>query len=179
MIKALRHLYRKFKMIWYRSKYGLTKVHSTFYMGGKSAVSSDLVADKHAYMGAGCLIPPKVKIGKYTMFAPNVSIHGGDHIFDNPTKPIIFSGRPETPETIIGEDVWIGANTNIMAGVTIGNGAIVAAGSVLTKDVPAYEIFGGNPAKHIKMRFSEDEIEQHKKMLALDTIEINLTGRKK
>ena len=59
---------------------------------------------------------------------------------------------------IIGNDVWIGANAIILQGVTIGDGAIIAAGAVVTKDVPPYAIVGGVPAKVIKYRFSDDVI---------------------
>ncbi len=174
-----RYIYRSLKMKYFRFKYGLKNVHPTFFMVGGSAVSSDLVAHEYAYVGKGAVIPPRVTIGKYTMFAPNVQILGGDHIFDRTDTPIIFSGRPEMPETIIGEDAWIGANVMIMAGVTIGNGAIIAAGSIVTKDVPPYEIRGGNTAKFIKMRFNEKEIELHKKMLQSNNIKATFTVNKK
>ncbi len=58
----------------------------------------------------------------------------------------------------IGHDVWVGARANILSGVTIGNGAVVACGAVVTKDVPAYAIVGGNPAQVIRFRFTEDQI---------------------
>jgi acetyltransferase-like isoleucine patch superfamily enzyme len=61
-------------------------------------------------------------------------------------------------DIIIENDVWIGAKSTIMSGVKIGNGAIIAAGSVVTKDVPPYAIVAGNPAKVVKYRFSEDQI---------------------
>jgi serine acetyltransferase len=56
--------------------------------------------------------------------------------------------------------VWIGANSTIMSGIKIGNGAIVAAGSTVTKDVPSYAIVAGNPAKVVKYRFTEEQIEK-------------------
>ncbi len=59
----------------------------------------------------------------------------------------------------IGNDVWIGANVLILDGVTIGNGAIIAAGAVVTKDVPPYAVVGGVPAKIIKYRFNKEEID--------------------
>jgi acetyltransferase-like isoleucine patch superfamily enzyme len=64
----------------------------------------------------------------------------------------------EKLNTTIGNDVWIGANAVVVDGVTIGDGAIIAAGAVVTKDVPPYTIVGGVPAKIIRKRFSEAEI---------------------
>lgn len=58
----------------------------------------------------------------------------------------------------IGNDVWIGAGVTIMEGIRIGDGAVIAANAVVTKDVKPYEIVGGIPAKHIKNRFTEDEV---------------------
>jgi acetyltransferase-like isoleucine patch superfamily enzyme len=65
----------------------------------------------------------------------------------------------EFVQTIIGSDVWIGANVTILDGIKIGCGAIVAAGAAVTKDIPDYAIVGGVPAKIIKYRFSKEEIE--------------------
>jgi serine acetyltransferase len=62
-------------------------------------------------------------------------------------------------DIIIGNDVWIGAKATIMSGITIGDGAIVAAGSVVVKDVEPYSMVGGNPAKHLKFRFTEKQID--------------------
>ena len=75
--------------------------------------------------------------------------------------------RPsDDPGVIIKDDVWIGTRAIILAGVTIDTGAIVAAGTVVTKSVPSYAIVGGNPAKIIKMRWSKDEIEEHERLLS-------------
>ena len=67
-------------------------------------------------------------------------------------------------DIIIGNDVWIGYNAIILSGVTIGDGAIIATGAVVTKDVPAYTIVGGIPAKKIKKRFSDEIIQRLQKM---------------
>ncbi|MGV1870981.1 CatB-related O-acetyltransferase [Agrobacterium rosae] len=76
-------------------------------------------------------------------------------------KPETF-GYKDLPvkDTIVDHDVWIGQNTAIMPGVHIGSGAIVAAASVVTRNVPPYAVVGGNPARLIRMRYSEDVIEQ-------------------
>jgi acetyltransferase-like isoleucine patch superfamily enzyme len=68
-------------------------------------------------------------------------------------------GHPSCKGDItIGNDVWIGAKSTIMSGVKIGHGAVVAAGALVTKDVEPYSVVGGNPAKHLKYRFEEQQI---------------------
>lgn len=94
-----------------------------------------------------------VTIDDQLMMGENVTFLGGGHIYDRIDIPMAQQGnRPKTPLYIAG-DVWIGANAMILPGCTrIGHGAIVGAGSVVTKDVPDYAIVGGNPAKILKMR---------------------------
>lgn len=109
-------------------------------MLGFSKISQDFIIGDHSFMGYGCEIGTKVVAGDYVMFAPKVKIIGDDHRYDIPAIPMIYSGRPELKKTIIGSDVWIGHSAIIMAGARIGNGAIVAAGSVVTHDV--FGIYG-------------------------------------
>ena len=68
---------------------------------------------------------------------------------------------------VIEDDVWCGANVTILKGVTIGRGSVVAAGAVVTKSFPPYSIIGGIPAKLLKMRFTEEEIMEHERMLTV------------
>lgn len=153
-------------MMYRRQRYGLRSVHKSFYMLPGSTISKDLIAHEYSFIAQGAVIGPRVEIGAYVMFGPRVMIVGGDHVFDKPGVPIIFSGRPELPKTTIHADAWLGAGVTLIAGVTIGRGAIVAAGSVVTKDVPPYEIHGGVPAKKIRDRFaSQEEIDIHEAML--------------
>lgn len=153
----------------------LKKVHKTFYMKGRSQVSKDLVAGAYVYIAPKCHIYPKVIIGDYSMLAPEVFIIGGDHNFEKAGVPILFSGRGRITETNIGKDVWIGARSIILTGLKIGDGAIIAAGSVVTKDVPSFAIYGGVPAKFIKWRFSTTiEINNHKSMLEKNYLEIGM-----
>lgn len=143
--------------MWYRRKrHGMKHVHPTFYTSDCRSISSDLLAHEFSFCASGCLIGPKVELGAYVMLGPRVMIVGDDHVFDKPGTPIIFSGRPAKRNTLIDRDAWIGARSIIMAGVTVGRGAVVAAGSVVTKDIPPYEIHGGVPAKKIKDRFDND-----------------------
>lgn len=153
-------------MAYRRRRYRLKHVHPTFYIGGPAHISPDLRADAYSFVAVGARIGPKVSLGKYVMVGPHVAIVGGDHQFDKPGVPIIFSGRPELKPTIIEDDAWLGYNATIIAGVRIGRGAIVAAGAVVTKDVPPYEIYGGVPARKIGERFSNPEDrEKHDRML--------------
>lgn len=163
---------RVLKRRYYIFKYGLKHVDKTFIATSKCSISKDFVAGEYSYVGPNSHIYPKVTIGKYTMLANNVSIIGGDHYYKKAGIPIIFSGRAELKPTIIGDDVWIGAHTIIMTGIKIGNGAIVAAGSIITKDLPPYGIYGGVPAKLIKMRFTEEDINKHESMLKLSSSEL-------
>ncbi|MFB7716492.1 CatB-related O-acetyltransferase [Nocardia sp. NPDC056100] len=71
----------------------------------------------------------------------------------------ILTSIPSRGDTVVGNDVWIGYNALIMPGVRIGDGAIIATGAVVTADVPAYTIVGGNPAKPVKQRFPDEEID--------------------
>jgi len=82
---------------------------------------------------------------------PSVKIITRNHIFRDKTVPIRIQGETELP-VVIGNDVWIGANVVILPGVTVGNGAIIAAGAVVNKNIPEFTIVGGVPAKGIGMR---------------------------
>lgn len=92
-----------------------------------------------------------VKIGNMTRIGPRVNIVTNHHIYEDKQIPIMLQGVSFKP-VIIEDDVWIGVNVTILKGVRIGTGAIIAAGAVVTKDVPQYSIYGGIPAKQIGER---------------------------
>ena len=93
----------------------------------------------------------KIEIGDDCLFADSVHIYDHDHRYDDISKPISTQGYKTSPVKI-GNNVWLGAKVTVLKGVTIGDGAIVGANSVVTKDLPANSICGGIPAKVIKMR---------------------------
>lgn len=124
--------------------------------------------DFHIYKGS----ESTVKIGKYCSLAPGIKmILGGIHPTDRVSlypfrikynlKGAYNDGMPTTRgPIIIGNDVWIGTDVTIFSGINIGNGAVIAAGSVVTKDVQPYTIVAGNPAKMIRSRFSQGDIDK-------------------
>ncbi len=112
---------------------------------------------------------PSIKIGKYCSIAHNctfvLSHHDASRVSTTPAPSMLWGhNRGENKSSFsrgditIENDVWIGANVTIMDNITIQNGAVIAAGSIVTKDVPAYSIVGGNPAKVIKYRFTDAQI---------------------
>lgn len=117
-------------------------------------------------------------VGKYCSFGHNITVFlGGDHRTDwITTYPFghinrqIFGGEDivghpkSNGNIVIGNDVWVGADSKIMAGVTIGDGAVIAGSALVVKDVEPYSIVGGNPAKHIKYRFDDNILNLLKKL---------------
>ncbi|MGD1947928.1 MAG: CatB-related O-acetyltransferase [Croceivirga sp.] len=116
----------------------------------------------------------KLIIGKFCMIASDVKfiMNGANHLSNTISSyPFAVFGEgwsdamegksyPFKGNTVVGNDVWIGYNATIMSGVTIGDGAIIAANATVVKDVEPYSIVGGNPAQEIRKRFSEVEIKR-------------------
>lgn len=110
-----------------------------------------------ADIGSFCSVSWDVTIGAIGHPMDHLTSHAFPYV---PELGISQDPRNQSVERVkIGHDVWIGTQVIVMPGVTIGNGAIVGAGSVVTKDVPAYTVVAGVPARQIKQRFSEEETE--------------------
>ena len=115
----------------------------------------------------------KLIIGKFCQIASGVEfvMNGANHQMNAVTTfpfytlegweqvPPTQNDLPIKGDTVIGNDVWIGANVTIVNGVTIGDGAVIGANSIVTKDIPPYSIYGGVPAKCIRMRFEQNQID--------------------
>lgn len=146
-----------------RNRHNLTVAASSFSHDAVSVGNysyGELHILKHGDVG-------KLTIGHYCSIAPNVTFvlcsdHYTNHISSYPFKVQVLHSTDREAiskgDITLGDDVWIGCNSTIMSGVAIGQGAIVAAGAVVTKDVPPYAIVGGVPAKVIKYRFDDDMI---------------------
>lgn len=110
----------------------------------------------------------KVIIGNFCSIARNISIQEFNHKMENLSTFLISKNLfnengfdiTSKGDIVIGNDVWIGAHSVVLSGVKIGNGAIIAANSVVTKNIPPFAIVGGNPAKIIKYRFNKEVIDQ-------------------
>ena len=117
-------------------------------------------------------VDEKITIGSYCSIGPEcVFLLGGEHLYDRistyPFRMKYIDGKNESiskGEIKVDDDVWIGFGCTIMSGVHIGQGAVVAAGALVTKDIPPYAIVAGVPAKILKYRFEMDVIEQLKNL---------------
>ena len=110
----------------------------------------------------------RIVIGNQVMFGPEVVIVGGGHnptVVGRPMKAVREKTGNEDLGVVIDDDVWIGARAVILRGVRVGRGAIVAAGSVVTKSVPPYAIVAGNPARILRFRWDAEGIIGHEALL--------------
>lgn len=138
---------------------------------------SNVELEDYSYIGRNSMIS-NTKIARFCSIGPNLVCGYGIHPTNGiSTSPMFYANNKsngltlsdvskieETKLITIGNDVWIGINVTILDGVKIGDGAIIAAGSVVNRDVPDYAIYGGVPAKLIRYRFNEEQIEKFKKI---------------
>lgn len=125
-----------------------------------------IILGNNVGIGYRCTFQSDIEIGNKVMIASDVAfINSDDHLFDIVGKMMWDSGRGDKYKIVIEDDVWIGHGVIILSPTCIGRGAIVAAGSVVTSDVPRYAIFAGVPARNIRMRFMPEQIMEHEAML--------------
>lgn len=170
MLLVLRGIGNSFRSFWMlRVKYPWIKKSGFVRIPYNTQIWSphkDISLGKRVQFGENCLIQCDIEFGDSILIANNVAFVGkDDHITDIVGETIWNTGRGDSQKTHIGNDVWIGYGAIILGGVTIGDGSIIAAGSVVVKDVEPCTIVGGNPAKFIKNRFSKDEMVEHLRIL--------------
>lgn len=168
----IKYLIKKVIRFMYNKCYS-TKIYSTnasikakygvgVLISDNTIVTDEVEIGDYSYVNTGSSVE-NCTIGKFCSISTGVYICPYEHNNKmRTTHPIIRWNKqsPSRPRVIIGNDVLISLNAIILEGVTVGNGAVIGAGAVVTKDVKPYEIVGGVPAKHIKFRFSEDEIKR-------------------
>ena len=108
-----------------------------------------IVIGNRTLVGIGSVLIGPMRIGNNVIIAQNVVFSGLNHRYEDVAVPI-RDQKCTAAEIVVGDDVWIGANAVITAGVRIGKHAVVAGGSVVTRDVPAYAVVGGNPARVLR-----------------------------
>lgn len=135
-----------------------TPPYRRFWLGRKSVVESyccinnavgDVTIGDYTRIGIHCTVIGPVCIGSHVNLAQGITVTALNHNFGDAARRIDEQGVSTKP-VVIGDDVWIGANAVILPGVTIGSHCVIAAGAVVTKDVPDYTLAGGVPAKIIK-----------------------------
>lgn len=135
------------------------------YSFGNIEIGSDV------FIGRGAMLSSEksIRIGNKVMIGPGLAIMGGDHNFAVPGRCMFdVHEKRETDDrdVVIEDDVWIGARVTILKGVTLGTGSVVAAGSVVTRDVAPYTIAGGVPARLLRARFTPEQLSEHLRLLA-------------
>ena len=149
-------------------------IDSTAKVCSKSELNGVSI-DKYSYIGNDCFMV-NVGIGAFCSIADRVCIGGASHPIERVSlSPVFHEGNNvlgvniqsfpyvHTLKTSIENDVWIGLGAIVLSGVTIHNGAVIGAGSVVTHDVPSYEIWAGNPARKIRDRFDKETAEKIEK----------------
>jgi acetyltransferase-like isoleucine patch superfamily enzyme len=149
--------------------------NSTFGRGTVLWAPNEMRIGNNVYIGKYCTLQADIILGNDIEIANNVGLIGKyDHDFSKvgvSIKNAPWIGDPsyefkgKNQKIIVESDVWIGYGAVVFTGIHIHKGAIIAAGSIVTHDVPAYSIVGGNPAHVIGKRFTEDQIKAHEKML--------------
>lgn len=184
-IPIVRQIYREYEKSLFQKQWKAKNTHNFTSVGDRTFPIDNVNVGKYSY---GLLTiqslyeqpNEKLNIGNFVSIAPGVQfLMGVNHQLNTITTYPLYSrfiqydkiDASSKGEINIGDEVWLGTNALIMSGVTIGKGAIVAAGSIVTKDIPPYHIYGGNPAKLIKPRFTDEII---KELLDFNLLDIQI-----
>lgn len=178
IIKILKRL--RCKILLFRNKNIAFGKNSTFGRGTTFYAPNAMHIGNNVYIGKYCSLETDIEIGNNVLIANNVGLIGKyDHDYSCVGKSIKdspwigdsnYNFKGKDLKIIVEDDTWIGYGAVVVSGVKIAKGSIVAAGSVVLKDVPAYSIVAGNPAKVVASRFSEDEIMEHEKILFYEKV---------
>jgi acetyltransferase-like isoleucine patch superfamily enzyme len=177
-VRAVHHARRSYQRRWPDCRFlGENRISSTTRIGrgcilNQTELRGEVSIGRHTLLNSGVsisgLAEAPVSIGNFCSIGPGVIITSGNHPLESVSTfksthselASVFSFSENCHEPIdIGSDVWLGSNVIVLPGVSIGNGAVIGAGGVVTKDVPPYAIAVGCPARTFRFRFSEGQIE--------------------
>lgn len=136
-----------------------------FHLGDDSTIEDfttinngvgDIYIGHRTRIGLGCTLIGPVHIGNDIRLAQNIVMSGLNHNYEDLSKPISEQGVTTAP-IVVEDESWIGSNSVVLPGVTIGKHCVVAAGSIVTKDVPPYSVVAGNPARIVKQYVQESK----------------------
>ncbi len=156
--RAVRGAVRRFRAAWLRLRLrGKLSVGDNVHVGRRAAVlaANRVVFGDNVAIGADFHVEVDLVAGSDILISSRVAIVGRDHAFEDPKRSVYWGGRAPSGEVRLEGDNLIGFGTIIVAPVTIGRGAIVGAGSVVTRDLPPDTICVGAPARPIRARFDE------------------------
>ncbi len=159
----MKSVFRKLYCGWLRKNFAHFGHNSYFSPIGVYLYPDRISVGDYVYVGPFYMISAVegITIGNDVIIGPEFMVMGGDHNFRYPGIRIRQSTSGINRPITIEDDVWIGARCLLLKGVTIGEGAVVGAGSIVTKNVPAYSIYAGNPAKKVGDRFSDSQLRCH------------------
>ena len=126
---------------------------------------STIVIGKNVFINKGAYFSGEILIGDNVMIGPDVFITSSDHDYRIVGQYMNQQKRVISQKVIIDDDCWIGAKSFINRGVHIYEGALVGGASVVTKDVPPYTLFLGSPGEPVKLRYTDDELREHYRLL--------------
>lgn len=133
-------------------KYFATQVGSNVDINKNAELSPYFIIGNNSGVGANSIIGRETIIGNNVMMGPECIIYTRNHAFSRTDIPMNQQGMQDFKPVTIGSDVWIGSRVTILPGVKVGDGCVIGASSVVTKDVPNYAVVGGNPARILKFR---------------------------
>lgn len=167
---TFRRIWRRLRMYLFRPLFRAYGANFWFDPDGLYSFHN-ITVGSDVSLGVGATVmaaKSRIQIGNKVMFGPHVTVIGGNHNTEELGR-FMFDVSEKRPGNDLGvvieDDVWVGARAILLAGVTVGRGSIVAAGSVVTKNVPAYAVVGGCPARVLKFRWNVQDIVTHEKML--------------
>ncbi len=164
--------YRWAARAYFRRRFASAAPDVMFYPLSSELSYGMIRVGKRVYIGPNAYFNGPIVVGDDVMFGPDVHVRAGSHQFDLVGKTIRESGNVGWAPVVIGDDVWVGGHASILRGVTIGEGAVVGAGAVVTHDVAPYVVVVGIPGTPVASRFDDETLAEHLRLRGRNQSEI-------